>query len=640
MKLTNKAILLLIIAVSVGLRFFNFFEIPFTHDEFSALFRLKFDNFSELIEKGVKIDGHPAGIQVFLYYWTGLFGYKEWVVKLPFAIFGIASVFLIYQIGKKWFNETVGLLSAAFIASIQFTIMYSQIARPYISGMFFSLLMIYYWSNLMMSPDKNFNRNSFLFIVSAALCAYNHHFSLLFAVIVSISGLFFIEKKYLIKYLLCGLMIFIAYTPHLNIFFYQLKVGGVEGWLGKPENDFLIEFVYYIFNYSIFVVILTLGILLYGLFYLKKGTVNVKLILLAFVWFILPFLIGFYYSRNVSAVLQYSVLIFSFPLLFFVLFGIIKNQTPHKNFIFVLAILLTNTLALIYNRSHYDLFYKSVYKEILTDYMDIKREKGNTLYLIDSNKKISDYYISKLAIDTTFIDYSNYQNISEFKYFLENEIGKHDKLFFGCLSSVPNNVIPLIQDYFPTIEIQKNYFGGTSYLFSKTNNDKEDIISFLNFESDLPEGWESVDLEDVFLADDYTRGNVYQLNEDAEWGPKFVVRLDEILKNKNNFIDISVKVKAKGAIDELVLVGLLESNGQNIYWGGTELKEFSLLQLENSDWISLHHSIKLSDIHIKHNDILVKIFIWNKGRNNFLIDNFKISLRKGNPIIYGLYHSI
>jgi hypothetical protein len=379
-KINNKSILVLIIIVAIILRFFNYFQIPFTHDEFSALFRLKFDSFSELIEKGVKIDGHPAGIQVFLYYWTKLFGTAEWIVKLPFTVFGILSIYVIFLIGKKWFNDTVGLISAAYLASIQFTVMYSQIARPYISGMFFSLLMIYYWSNLMMNPDKKFYRNSLLFIISTSLCTYNHHFSLLFAAIVGISGIFFIQRKLLFKYLICGLIIFILYIPHLKIFIYQLNVGGVEGWLGKPQNDFLIQFIYYIFNYSVFVIAIILGIFLFGLYQLKKGVFNPKLIVLSFLWFIIPFFIGFFYSRYFNAVLQYSVLIFSFPLIYFLLFGFIKEQNTKVNLILVSVILLTNIFSLVYGRKHYDVFYKSVYKQILTDYENIKRNNSNTIY--------------------------------------------------------------------------------------------------------------------------------------------------------------------------------------------------------------------------------------------------------------------
>ena len=106
MKISNKLILFLIVLTGALLRFYNYAEIPFTHDEFSALFRLDFNSFSELIQKGVKIDGHPAGIHVFLYYWTKAFGSTEWVVKLPFTIFGIISIWLVYLIATKWFPGT------------------------------------------------------------------------------------------------------------------------------------------------------------------------------------------------------------------------------------------------------------------------------------------------------------------------------------------------------------------------------------------------------------------------------------------------------------------------------------------------------------------------------------------------------
>ena len=71
MKLrSNQWILLIILVISAVLRMYNFSDLPFTHDEFSALSRLDFDNFSALIHEGIKIDGHPAGVQVFLFYWT------------------------------------------------------------------------------------------------------------------------------------------------------------------------------------------------------------------------------------------------------------------------------------------------------------------------------------------------------------------------------------------------------------------------------------------------------------------------------------------------------------------------------------------------------------------------------------------
>ena len=54
MNSRNNLTLVLILTVGTVLRFYNYGEIPFTHDEFSALSRLNFNSFSDLIEKGVK----------------------------------------------------------------------------------------------------------------------------------------------------------------------------------------------------------------------------------------------------------------------------------------------------------------------------------------------------------------------------------------------------------------------------------------------------------------------------------------------------------------------------------------------------------------------------------------------------------
>lgn len=87
MKSTLKEnnIIIAILGIAVFLRFYGFFNLQYTFDELSALNRLEFDSFIEVIKKGVMIDAHPALIQVFLFYYTKLFGTAEWIVKLPLS---------------------------------------------------------------------------------------------------------------------------------------------------------------------------------------------------------------------------------------------------------------------------------------------------------------------------------------------------------------------------------------------------------------------------------------------------------------------------------------------------------------------------------------------------------------------------
>ena len=637
MQLTNRHLLIFILLVATILRFYNYFEIPFTHDEFSALFRTHFNSFSDLIEYGVKTtDTHPPGVQVFLYYWTSLFGYSEWIVKLPFILSGIGAIYLIFCIGKEWYNETVGLITAAFLASIQYTIMYSQIARPYTSGLLFSLLMVYYWTLIMRKPESQFNRNLILFIFSSTLCAYNHHFSLLFAAIVGISGIFFIIKKHVIKYLLSGVAIFILYSPNLPIFFHQLNMGGIEEWLSKPQNDFIFNYLAYCFNYSFLVYLVVLGCLVFGLMNARKQLFRYKKqTILFFCWFITPFLIGFFYSKYVNSVIQFSVLIFSFPFLLFVLFGFITPQKTTINLLLITIILSINIFSLIHDRKHYTLAYQSAYRELIIDHGKTQQQHKSIFSVIDSNREIAPYYHKQLGIDTNYTWFDTFTSLQDFSRFLKEKSEQKSYFYFGSLSSNNPLSVPLIQQYFPTIEWQHNYAGATSYLFSnKTNNIVTKSFDELSFESENSPNWSPVDHNLIIDSLHFTGNKAYLMTPNQEYSFSFTKPLNYLITNENNFIDISLQAYLPQNYDEIILVTSLEKDIENIHWSGTPFNTFERID-STSKWVKIFHTVKVSDIPIDDKMIL-KVYIWNKGKHTFAIDDFKIIIREGNPIIYSL----
>lgn len=629
----NTLILIFILLAGTILRFFKFSEIPFTHDEFSALFRLKFNNFSELIEQGVMVDGHPAGIHVFLYYWTKIFGFSEIMVKLPFLVSGVLSIWLIYNIGKKWFNPTVGLNAAAFMASLQYTVMNSQIARPYISGMFFSLLMVYFWSGMIFKPQLKFNRNAAGFIIASAICAYNHHFSLLFAFIVGITGLFLLEKKFIPKYIFCGITIFLLYLPHINIFFHQLTIGGIGNWLAKPSFDFLPAYLYYIFHFSFFTISLVILISAWGLYKFDKQKLNKKLLLVSFSWFILPFLAGFIYSLFVDSVLQVNVLIFSFPFLFFILFGHIPSQKPRVNFFLVTSILLINTLTLILERQHYKLFYQSPYMGILQDFQDVNSANSSFVAIIDSHPEIMKFFQTRQGLDGNYFR-ADTCSVKSFISFLSGISEETEKLYFGALSGSNPVFVPLIMEYFPDIIWQKNYSGGTSYLFGRKRPVLENFIEEYDFETFKPP---FIDSTKYLNTGGIKNNNSYLLDSLSEYSPVITKKLSSIVNHENNFIDISVKVFRPNRNTLAVLVASLHEGEKQVHWDGRGFDVFIQGDRYEKGWVTVHHSIKLSDIKYNKRKSELRVYIWNHGNENLILDNQTIRLRDGNPYIYGLF---
>lgn len=636
MKNKNILILLGILVVAMVLRFWNYTQLPFMFDEFSALFRTQFDSFGELIRKGVMEDTHPPCIQVLLYFWVHLFGYSEWVVKLPFTIAGVASVGIVYLIAKDWFNETIGLISAAYLATLQFTIIYSQIARPYISGLFFSLWMVYFWGKLILHPERKFNQNALLFILSASLCAYNHHFSLLFAGIVGLSGLFFIQRKYLVKYIISGILIFALYIPNLPIFFIQLRMGGIEEWLGKPHNDFFIQYLAYIFHFAIIPVVIALALSLLGFIKIKFSEIHWKLILLSLIWFILPFLIGFLYSKYVNAILQFSLLIFSFPFLFFVLFGHLQLRKPLINLIIVVIIMSANIFTLINNRRHYQLFYQSPYEQIVINQQKVVDSLPGTPCLLYGDHKVMGQYLQRYQVDT--LSFSWFNAPENLNRWLSENASESEYFYLGEMANSNALMVPIIMNYYPHIDWQKNYAAGTSYLFSKKGRDSSKLISIMDFEEKKPD-WESITEKNIIDTMKFTGKKAYLMDSITEWSPTFSAPLWQVIANENNYIDLSVEVFSESGLDRILLASSLIAGDSTIHWSGTNAKIF---QVNDScrHWVRIHHTIKLCDVYLNFKDIKLKCYLWKQSKSKIYIDDFKISLRQGNPVVYGLTEKI
>ncbi len=540
-----------------------------------------------------------------------------------------------------WTNETVGLISAAMVASLQYTVIYSQIARPYSSGLFLVLLMVFFWSKMMKTPEKRFYLNSFLFIISAVLCAYNHHFSLLVAAVAGISGLFLIGRKYLVRYLVSCALICILYLPHLEILFAQMKMKGNEGWLGTLRYDFILNYFRYVFQYSIVSYFLVLLIIIYGFLKKEKHPGYLKTFLMFLAWFCVPFITGFVYSRLVNNVMQFSVLIFSFPFLLFLLFGHFKALKPTVNLILVALILAVNIFSLVYVRKHYSVFYNSQYVHILTDKDEAGRLYGDMPSIIDSDRNISNYYIGKMGLDSNFTWFEQLAGAGNLADFLYEQSQQSDYLYFGCLSSNPAVTVPAIREYYPFIKTQHNYSGGTTYVFSKTSGVDEDRVEYWSFSDDLKEHWTAVKPAQFIDTAGFSCNDSYLVDSTMEWSPVFSRVLDEtFMPGSHGFIDISVRVSLPDTLREVILVASLERDKEFIHWGGSKFDLFLDPVEEKGLWKPVYYSINLANVHAGLDGALLKVYVWNKGRAVFLMDDFLVRFRKGNPVVYGLVEEI
>jgi len=635
-------LLLLIVIVAFLLRFWRFTDIPFTFDELSAMSRTVYDNFRDLIKYGViEKDTHPAGVQVFMYYWIRMFGEAEWVVKLPFMLMGLASVWAAYAIAKLWFNATTAILTAACIATLQLFVLYSQIARPYASGLFLTLMMVYFWSRYFLKDYKL--TDLVLFILFAALSSYNHHFSLLFAAIVGFSGLWFVSKDKRRAYVFAGIAIFILYIPHLPVFFAQLQKGGIGGWLAKPSPWFLFQFFAWLFHYSVWVLLVLAGgfSLLYFTSRKEAGIIKKRIRLFMLSWFLLPVIIGYAYSVLFEPVIQYSLLIFSTPYLFMLLFSYVGNARKRYLVPVVLLILIVNSLTLIFTREHYKVFYKQPFEHVVKDALTLERSNPQNVQIINNYVPYyTEYYFRKYGRTLPYFTVRNKDiSTTRFKKIL-TEIQEN----IVITSGLGSNYFQVIKEQFPHWTGYDRGFTFEEYVFAKTlppdNSELHRVlISETPFNNSEADGWK-FDRENL-VWDSAAQAYIYKVSPQQEYGLQFKNPLNQMINNIYVFIDIEAEIKIADSLTDAALVAEIKKEDETVRWLAGNFKDFNL---KPGTWqkvfLTVDMQTAMNDKNKLENSFVFKMFLWNKNKSRFLVKNIKIYIRPGNPYRYVLFTDI
>jgi hypothetical protein len=618
----------IIIVIGAFLRFYNLASMSLYNDELSAMSRLQFDNFSDLINKGVKTDGHPAGIQVFLYYWTSFFGNSVFAFRFPFVIAGILSIYYVFVIGKMWFGKSAALLSAVVIAFSSYTILYSQLARPYSIGLLFVLLNALFWTKFFIQKEISI-RIVIGYIITATLCAYTHYFSFLTVLIIGITGLFYLNRSNFLKVAIIVASVIILYLPHFNISSAHLSMGGVGGWLPIPSSEWIWEYLFYIANNSLFVIsyILIIFIATITIATLRKKLNVISLISL--LWFVLVFIIGYFYSVYVNPVIQYSVLLFVFPFLVLFLFSFISNL----KFPFSFPLLATGSILLIYSTVFENKYYQSQHfgeikaiAERITDWNNLYG-KDNIAHTINVNRPFYiQYYLPKDKDSTHFYMYSyeDRQGLLRYKEILDTCSKKYFLFAWTNRYSYPE-INEIIKQKYPYLVATEEHFNAAIYLYSKEkdgiNRETSPKLTFL-------QGFETSDLwghPDRYLDTIYkTEGRYgYRFDETLEFGPTFnlkyadsklfgfkkaVVSLDYISIDKNN--------------TDIHLVSSIKSDNESVNW------ESMPFQYQTLATDSIHQIVFVYDlpenVKLKQDDIF-QIYVWNQAKRKFVIDNIQIA---------------
>ncbi|MFH0865420.1 MAG: glycosyltransferase family 39 protein [Bacteroidota bacterium] len=384
---TERSLLLLILLIAAVMRFYNITGLSLSNEELSIITRIKEFSFSDFFSLPNIGDTGPAGFYTFLYLWMKIFGSSVFMIRLPFVICGILTIYFSYRLAEKWFNSHAALFVAAALCFLEFTLQCSQTARPFAPGSLITILSVWYWTKLL-TDKENSKKNMIRFSITLALAAYMHYFSLIFLGIVFLSGLFLLKKEKVKWYILSLLFFLILYAPNIPVIIYQLS-NPSESWLSIPWQGWFFEHIEHVFNNSFLVLYAVLGIFIIsniaGFTEVRIG----KFHILSLAWFVIPIVYSFYYSLWVKPVLENAVLIFSFPFLLFFLFSFIRKEYRIYNYIALAMLIVLGIFSSVFEKDYYSTYHFGEFRDIAKKTTEWNDEYGEKKYNTCHKYKLS-----------------------------------------------------------------------------------------------------------------------------------------------------------------------------------------------------------------------------------------------------------
>ena len=186
---------------------------------------------------------------ILLHFWIKLFGISEFSMRFPSLIFSFLSIVLVFALGRKLFNQRVGIFASIIMGLSPFQLWYAQEARDYSMLLFFGILSSYLLYKAV--NEKKFK--IWIFFILAAVAGLYTNYFFVFLLIAQLIYLFTVFKQLklnltsLIPFLVAG----ICFSPYLSRFLSKFFSVWDSFWLAKPRlHSLLITIENFILGYN------------------------------------------------------------------------------------------------------------------------------------------------------------------------------------------------------------------------------------------------------------------------------------------------------------------------------------------------------------------------------------------------------
>ncbi|MFN4853076.1 MAG: glycosyltransferase family 39 protein [Bacteroidota bacterium] len=614
---SSRQVAIFLCLLGALLRFWDLGNYSITADELSVLDRIRFGSFSELILHGVVPDFHPAGVQVFMYYYCKLAGTGEWAIRFPFFLCGTLALPLIYLICRNWFGDVSAIFSLGICSVSQLFVVYSRLARPYAPGLFFCLLVVWFLQ-LILSEDKDRKLMGYAIAAALAMVAamYTHYLAFFFVALTGISGLFLLGRKSRLYWMLSGLLASLLFVPHINLFILQTGYGGVggpDGWLSVPDLSFFNDFTTYFFNHSLLIAFLIVTSIVLMSTFFATGKPSISGLMVCLIWGLLPPVFFYVYSIKVNPILQISGLIFSTP---FLVFGFTSRMPRtftlfHQWFSVILFSLIS--LITVYGKNFYARRFFGEYRALsaYAENADKVFGKGKITHTLNVESAFfGTYSLRHFSHPPEYVFYAIPQrdSLASFRKSVDNATTDYFSFAWSNLVN-PYETLDLIREKYPCLVERRWLYNSEWYLFAKAGK---------GFSEDLPQLSFSVPCDSNVL-----------LSEKNPYGPTFEKPVKDVYVSAGQIVTCMVDIMVNGTLQGTELVMEVKRGNEVVYWRSSSAKAFGL---DSGKRRKIYFSSRIPPS-VKQED-LIRFYLWQHDKAEVKIYQMQIHSFPGNPGLY------
>ena len=622
----ERLLLALLLLIALILRAWDLPHLPYAHDELSALIRL-YPTLSETLTRGVVgVDTHPPGVQVFLWAWTSIGDQSEAWVKAPFIGASLLALVFLYRMAVRLTDTSVALIMVALLATLQFTVLYGQLARPYAFGLLTTAWMA---DSLLRYRDSGSRGALIAFALAAAASGYMHHLALLQALLIGITGLWLVAPAQRKGYLLASMGAIALYLPNVLLLVKQFAWKGLDEWLAMPSLAWFADHARFITHWSlVFGLVLGATVVWALVRGFRNKLFSKELLVLAVCWGLLPYFITYAYSVWRAPVLQHSVVLFAFPYVLLLLLAGLRGLASPRTATIAGLVVLFSVSTLVGVRKHFAVAYHSRYEAITKGIIQANAE--GIPALTDAPAHVLRFYFDHWHcsdpcryFDLTGLDASQVATV------LDSMNG--DRAFLGITLQAPIDRLPQVQQRFPFLLQRHDMAEGQTFLLSA--RPAKDVLDDITFSSYLSpqavegSGW-TVDASIPLVQD--TTGPAYARVRRWDLGGR------------------EFGIERSGSLDSLAPVGteLLEARVE--LDGPTAPSLVMVLEVKRGEETLIYRTSPITSANARiatlspaelngsRSGLTVKTYLWNPEKAQVRVASIALQVRKGNAVQYAM----